>query len=63
MKKKLGRRGKGGSKLSPKLEFCHFLKVASLVFVDIAKDCSLVQYLISTTIHKIFETISSFHVK
>ena len=28
--------------------FCHFLKVASLVFFDIAQDCSLVQCLPSS---------------
>ena len=30
------------------LGFCHFLKVASLVFLDIAKDCSLGQCLTSS---------------
>ena len=29
--------------------FCHFLKVASLAFLDIAQDCSLAQCLISRT--------------
>ena len=28
--------------------FCHFLKVASLVFLDIARDCSLVECLTSS---------------
>ena len=32
-------------KLGPKLSFCHFLKVASLVFVYIAQDYSLRQCL------------------
>ena len=27
--------------LGPNESFCHFLKVASLVFLDIAQDCSL----------------------
>ena len=32
-----------GHKLGPKLGFCHFLKIASLVFIDVAQDCSLGQ--------------------
>ena len=28
--------------------FCHFLKLASLIFLDIARDCSLVECLTSS---------------
>ena len=34
-----------GAKLVSKLGFSHFLKVASLVFLDNLQDCSLGQYL------------------
>ena len=38
----------GSAKLGPKLGFLHFLKVASLVFLDIAQDCCLGQCLTSS---------------
>ena len=44
--KKIG--GGGGAKLGQKFGFLHFLKVASLVFLDIAQDCCLGQCLISS---------------
>ena len=34
--------------VGPKLGLCYFLMVASLYFLDIAQDCSLGQYLISS---------------
>ena len=37
-----------GSKLCPKFVFCHFLKFAQLVSLDIAQDCSLRQFLASS---------------
>ena len=40
--------GGKASKLSLKLVFCDFLKVALLVFFDIAQDCSLGQCLTSS---------------
>ena len=40
-----GGRGVMGAKLVSKLGFSHFLKVASLVFLDNLQDCSLGQYL------------------
>ena len=46
--KKIGGNGGGGAKLGQKFGFLHFLKVASLVFLDIAQDCCLGQCLISS---------------
>ena len=40
--------GGGDAKLGQKFGFLHFLKVASLVFLDIAQDCCLGQCLISS---------------
>ena len=45
---KLTRKNLAGSKLGPKLVFCRFLKVASLLFLDIAQEFSLGQCLTSS---------------
>ena len=45
---KIHEKGFGGAKLGPKLGFLHFLKVASLVFLDITQDCYLGQCLTSS---------------